>query len=325
MVESSKIVKPMNTYSIFFKAYSRLLQRIPAPHRLRYSADAKCIVKSDVEPRSDSYGAWKKLSSRNISEALNSSGELKSDFLRQPSISQTVHPNQRSVGVRIGRYLANSVFGSHLLSTVSESLYGQPYLIQPDFPCFSSSGLQNLSYIHLVFERLGINLVDSHRQMHFVDYGAGYGNMARFLVLLSSNIRVSILDLPEMLRIQRLYHSNTIPLASARERIKYCESQMNAYHELASLRSDNHLHFNATFSLNESPVQIRECVEETLLCRADSFFIAYSPEFYGIDNVEWANKIHEKLSRSHCLVDGILPGYKTSSFIAGKKILLKTV
>jgi len=60
-----------------------------------------------------------------------------------------------------------------------------------------------------------------------------------------------------------------------------------------------------------------------LLGRADSFFIAYSPEFYGIDNVGWANKLKEKLSVSYRLVEGILPGYKTSSFIAGKRLTFK--
>lgn len=309
----------MNKDSLTYKLYSKILQNIPAPQPLRYAAEIEKPSKADPNTGSEIFGEWEKLSSSNITQALDTNGCLRSDFLRQPSIRQTVHPNQRSVGVRIGYYLSRTIFGSHLLSSVSESLYGQPYLIQPSFPCFSSSGLQSLSYLHLVYENWGINLVDSEQNIHFVDFGGGYGNMARFLVLLNDSIEVSIVDLPEMLRMQSLYHLNTIPSRAAIDRIGYYKSDYTNYQKLASDATKRHLHFNATFSLNEAPIAARNCVEDTLLKKADTFFVAYSPEFYGIDNDEWIKMLKSKLNTSYHLLDGILPGYKTSRFLTGKR------
>ena len=309
----------MNTDSIPFKIYSKILQKIPAPKLLINTAEPKSDPEDHRGLESGIYGEWANLSSDNASAGLDSQGSLRGDFLRQPSITQTIHPNQRSVGVRIGCYLARTAFGSHLLATASESLFGQPYLVQPSFPCFSSSGLQSLSYIHLVYESWGINLVDSEKAIHFVDYGGGYGNMARFLVHLNDNIRVSILDLPSMLRLQKLYHLNTISSGNALGRIEYRKSEFKNYQELTSQSPNSHLHFNATFSLNESPLEARNCIADTLLGAADTFFIAYSPEFYGINNETWADSLKARLCEDYFLLSGVLPGYKTSKYLTGKR------
>jgi hypothetical protein len=157
--------------SLLYKLYSKILQRIPAPSALasNFTSPTRDHQLSSNED-SNPLDPWNQLESVNKSQALNRQGSLRSDFLRQPSIRQTIHPNQRSVGVRIGEYLRKSSYGSRLMANASESLYGQPYLIQPSFPCFSSSGLQLLSYLFLINLHWGISIFDCS-DYHFIDFG----------------------------------------------------------------------------------------------------------------------------------------------------------
>ena len=309
----------MNTESVFFKVISKILQRVPPPRKIQEGeSSANGTNANDID--GGIFGAWDELSKTNLNEAINTqTGQLRSDFLRKPSISQTVHPNQRSVGVRIGEYLANSTYGSRLLSLASDSLFGQPYLIQPDFPCLSSSGLQHLSYIELLHKHWGIDLAYSSDEVHFIDYGGGYGNLARILVSLSDQINITILDIPSMLKIQQLFLQSTISRKSSLDRIRFLKSDFKSYTALSGELGGQHIHFHATFSLNESPLEARSCVESEIISKSDTFFIAYSPDFYGIDNLDWIEEFIKRMSKSFNIEKGYLPGYKTSEYVTGRK------
>lgn len=77
--------------------------------------------------------------------------------------------------------------------------------------------------------------------------------MARILSQLNDEVLISIIDLPEILEIQKLYHRETISRESSLSRIKYIVSSLAEYHKVANdINCYQRTHFNATFSLKRS-------------------------------------------------------------------------
>ena len=265
-------------------------------------------------------GVWSELSANNFLDAFDPDTlQLRADFLRRKYISFTLHPDQRDLGIGIGRYLAGTSFGSRLMSLYSDSHFGCPYFIAPELPGFSSVCLQHLSYVELIKRHLNIDLTLVDRTFQFIDYGGGYGNMARLLVHLNANIIVDIVDIPSMLMLQNAFLQTTISNKTMLEKVRLHHSTVENYDRLVRAHSslNPHRHLNATFSVNETPFSLRDGIEHSLIRNADSFFIAYSLKILGLDNTHWINSFCSGIQDLFDLKRGYLPAYEPNSFICG--------
>jgi hypothetical protein len=111
-----------------------------------------------------------------------------------------------------------------------------------------------------------------------LEFGAGYGEMRRIVHELGFGGRYMLFDLPEQNALQRYYlstHGNPPTMTAS---------------DLDSVRAwleweppDGHKLFIATWSLDETPMEVRERWAN-LLDGFDAFLIAYQAEFAGIDN-----------------------------------------
>lgn len=265
-------------------------------------------------------GVWGEFAANNFSDAFDPDTlQLRSNFLRQKHISNTLHPYYRVLGIAIGQYLAGTSFGSRLMSLYSDSHFGCPHWIGPELPGFSCVCLQHLSYVELIKRHLNIDLTLVDKPLQFIDFGGGYGNMARLLVHLNANIIVDIVDIPAMLMLQKAFLQTTISNKTMLERIRLHHSTVEDYNRV--IMADNslnpHIHFNATFSLNETPFSIRDNIERDLIRNADSFFIAYTLKHLGLDNTHWIDSFCSGIQNLFELKRGYLPGYEPNSFICG--------
>lgn len=302
------------------KIVSRILSKIPPPQKLK---DGASVTSKSTTLQKDRYGAWSELANLNIRESIDPySNRLKPDFLRQPSISGTIHVNARVVGVRIGRYLAATDYGSKLLSLYSDSLFGRPYLIQPDFPCLSSISMQHLSFLEHLYRYLDIDLINSGKDFQFIEFGGGYGNLTRILLQINDKVKVEIIDIPSMLQIQELFLKTTVAGSMRHQRVRFLQSQRDVYELVSERTQGSHKHFQATYSLDETPIEVRNDVENTILVNSDSFFVAYGPEnsALNIDNRDWAQGFQDRVTRKFSVRSGPLPGDWRSFFICGRRI-----
>ena len=298
-------------YNIFLK-YSNLFKK----HQI---SPKSLIFKNYKKYHSVNKTKWDEISQKIFESSIildyknrNNNFILKNDFLRNHIVSYALHPNQPRLGKDLINYLRNNDYGNQLLSCYSDSAFGKPYLLFPELPTHSSLTLQHFSYLLLINKYLKVDLLTKENSL-FIDYGHGYGNMSRILLLLNNKINIHILDLETMLIIQKSFHKNTIN-SSLLDRIEYFKSDD---YESKILKKYYHKHFNATFSLSETNIQNRKKWTIFIDDNIDSFFIAYQEEFDQIKNLGWVKNTIDKLSKKFNIIEGKLPAYNKNRWFGG--------
>jgi hypothetical protein len=125
-----------------------------------------------------------------------------------------------------------------------------------------------------------------------VEFGGGYGSFARLLRNAGFNGCHIIYDLPHVLEIQRLFLSllgaDIIGLAQAPERRNHriCLTSDADLNSIADLLAScpGKMTLVATWSVSETPLNVREQVLGRLRDRFDHFLIAYQDRWEEIDN-----------------------------------------
>ena len=133
-------------------------------------------------------------------------GEYKqhpANFLRQPTISNTVHPNCNALALLYyNDMLKDSFFNSQILPELSDSSIGHPFEFSI-LPRCSPLTIQHAYHLYLIKTHLGIFLPDD--ASHIVEIGGGYGNLCRLVKNFGYTGKYTIVDFPEMLTIQQEY------------------------------------------------------------------------------------------------------------------------
>lgn len=225
---------------------------------------------------------WDKFRAK-ISTEFN---ENPSGFLRQPTISKTIHPNEQYIA---SKYLEELKSNEYVKSNIFPYIYdlpiGNPFYCEI-FPSISTMTVQHIYYIELINEYLGVDLFDSEIK-NVVEFGGGYGNLCRICSMLGYQGNYHIIDFPEMHQIQEFYtefyNKNTK------------NHSINSFEDIGCLNGASI--FVATFSLNETTIDFRLSIEK-FLYEFDYIFIAYNRNFFGVDNNSYffdlGNKMKEK-------------------------------
>lgn len=234
------------------------------------------------------------------------------DFLRQPVISRTVHPNQQELA---NKYLVELSEGKFSRENILPRLYdlpiGDPYVCE-NFPLASTMSMQHAYYISIIRDNLGVFIPDGKID-HITELGGGYGNFCRIVYGLGYTGDYSIADFPEMHSIQRHFLSYG------------CETQINnKLIEFKSLsdkeilpKSSKSL-FMATFSLSEMPLQSRLEVEE-IYQHFGYLFFAYN-SFFGVeDNEIYFSELKQRLA-SNFELHLIKDKHRRAWFLFGKRL-----
>jgi|GEM_PF-5474370 len=256
---------------------------------------------------------------RKIAQQAFSAGALRPDFLRSKMLKQTVSLPQYRVGQKIIRKLKADHLGKMLLLMITDSPFGNPYLL-PGYPLLSSVGAQNIYYLVLLKNLLSENVLEYRGD--FVDFGGGYGYFSRAVVTVNDTSQVHIIDLPIMSVIQKAFHQATLS-AARHSRIKY--------HNSLALQNDSNLlqeanawlmkpfHFNATFSLSECDLDTQMFMLKHIVSRSGSFLIIYASQYNGVDNEDiYKNKIHD-LCNDHEIKHHVWDEYTYGNIVVGTR------
>lgn len=222
----------------------------------------------------------------------------KENFLRQQHISKTMH-GQHS---KLCRKLHEAIKDDDRLFLVEDPKVGDPKIWGAR--C-SQSTLRSL-YYYRMFE----DIFDVESINHVTDFGAGYGNNCRVWHALGYDGEYFLIDLPVISEIQQYYTSQTIEDGNLHF--------MNDADGMIPGKSKSL--FMATFSLNETTMEIRKTVEPKLEAY-DYIFIHYNNTFeaYGkskqaVDNREYFNGLKDQMP-SH-------DWYDMDDDMQGKNILI---
>jgi hypothetical protein len=234
------------------------------------------------------------------------------DFLRQPVISRTVHPNQQEIANEYLVDLSKDKFSrENILPRLHDLPIGNPYVCD-NFPLASTMSMQHAYYLSIIRDNLGVFIPDGEIES-ITELGGGYGNFCRIVYGLGYTGNYSILDLSEMHSIQRHFLSYG------------CAPQINnkliGFYSLSDqeiLPKSSRSLFMATFSLSEMPLQSRLEIEE-IYQHFGYLFFAYNSSFGVEDNEIYFSELKQRLA-SNFELHLIKDKHRRVWFLFGKRL-----
>lgn len=221
------------------------------------------------------------------------------DFLRRPTISKTVHPRQggktnNSLQKRYLRYLDNKV-GKY---RYEDPKFGTPHIGEQNMSQTTVQSIYHLTNIDKNADPLTLS--------HIVDIGGGYGNMLAVLRNAGYTGRYTIVDFPQMHKLQKKFLENTVGIDGV---------EFKTLSELDNISGDLLI---ATFSLNEMPLEDRKYIERNL-DRFDNFYIQHNHSFDKIDNLKYFDEFMQDQTNTFNISTWDCPVYKNHPLILGNR------
>ena len=206
-------------------------------------------------------------------------------------------------------------------SAIKESLVGHPspYIFYPS----SSANLIHHAYHVAQFEEK--TKIQVQNMDYVFEFGGGYGSMCRLFYKLGFRGKYVIFDLPAFSLLQRYYlRTLGFPVRSAAELVQTktgiaCVSDIQHLVPLLTNHlKPKHSMFIATWSLSESPINIRESILP-LTSEFESFLIAYQDRFGEVNNTDYFDNWKETTKNVVWHSWGIehIPG---SSYLVGRVV-----
>jgi hypothetical protein len=174
---------------------------------------------------------------------------------------------------------------------IQESYVGNPPRLY--YYPISSGNLVHHAYHVSFYEQVTRKRPWEHQWIF--EFGGGYGSMSRVFFELGFRGKYIVFDLPIFSALQRFYLSSLgLPvrgmndLQGSAEGIFICSSISQFTNAMKSAAPGQSL-FVATWSLSESPLEIRMMLEEQI-DRCESKLIAFQSHFEGENNVEYFSR-----------------------------------
>lgn len=158
------------------------------------------------------------------------------------------------------------------------------------YPGSSGTLIHHAYHVHR-FESLTGRAV--HNFAEIVEFGGGYGSMARLVARLGFRGHYHIHDLPEVSALQRYYLTSlraeicNPEIADTLARVTHSSRQEDA---VPSNDSPDDTLFLATWSVSETPLSLRNQWLSTL-ARFQFFLFGYQARWEGIDNSTWFKEL----------------------------------
>lgn len=222
-------------------------------------------------------------------------------FLREPTITQTLHPNQPALARLYCADLQATTHGQGLLSNAREPDYGTPRRDAEAGGC-SMVAVQHAWQLSQLWSHLAV----TPRDLNCVaEIGAGYGDMCRQIHAAGFSGRYMVSDFSELREIQRQYLA----------RCGVARTQALALDAQDDDPGPNSL-LLATFSVSEMPLELRAEIEPRFMGYGYLMF-SWNESFAGIDNMTWFQGLAARLA-GHYKVDVVKDPHMRAWYLFGK-------
>ena len=178
------------------------------------------------------------------------------------------------LGYRLLDKIRSHFKGEELLNKCTTPSWGSPFLLKK-YPFASPTTLSHLANLLSIYDSFGQEL---KLYKSFVDFGGGYGGLARCLHQISKKINISIVDLITMQQVQKNYLNHTLDL----------DYRIIFFKNINELK-DNYEIFNASFSFSEISLEKRRDVENFIITKCERLHIIFQSNFHDIDNKKYMN------------------------------------
>lgn len=293
-----EVLKPFKKFAK--KAYTSIYsKKLPPPT----SSEQKIIEEFKEQMKEfgnelekiDSHEGWKNRA-KDILE-LTLEGDVRK-FLQWKPILDTMN-------VSISGYLQEELkflkglrdWDTRWKKSIEEIPIGSPasYYLYPK----SSGNLIHTAYHVARFEQ---ELLTSVTDLDFVvEFGGGYGSMARFFYNLGFKGKYIIYDLPHVSILQTFY-LKCVGLNVERNTENFhqilCLSDIQQFNEIVSRNLPSNSLFLSAWAFSEVPLSLRQKVED-LFVNFSHFLFAYQDKAFGIDNVKSFNELSKQIEKKY--------------------------
>lgn len=218
-----------------------------------------------------------------ILEAALDNGQ-KSFFRNQIVIDHLASFDPR-LGYCLLDYISEQPNGINVLNKCQTPPWGSPFLLER-FPTHSTTTLSHISNLCEIEQKFQKPIGNFSK---IIDFGGGYGGLARCLLLLNSSMKVTILDSKPMIDVQQVFLEETLCNI---DRVNFATS-------LSKLEEEEYDLFNATFSLSETPNHIRDRAIKFATSNCKNLFIVFQHYFGTYQNLEYFSIFRESMEKSN--------------------------
>ena len=196
---------------------------------------------------------------KSLSKSFKASKDI---FLANKDVSRVMQTHNIGAIDKLINYLNDPT----IVEKIKDPQFGSPS---------THRGLTLQSVRNAVYRKIMANFFDLSAISHVTDFGGGYGNNCRVWNNLGYTGHFALVDLPEVIEIQKHYISNVLPDASVSYASVLSDVQIEQSKSL----------FFATYSLSETSLEIREKAMDDIK-EYDYIFIAHNDSFpvYGQNN-----------------------------------------
>lgn len=266
----------------------------------QFTATLKSLTSA---PPADANENWRTNAAKLLLEAT--SGQI-DHFTQWRSVRDSMFVgNEHYVGAELARLKSDRDWKSRWRPAICEDAYGAPEIVSKRDHA-SGNTIHHAHHI-LTFERETGTRLDDYDAV--LEFGGGYGSLARVVRKLGFTGAYVIHDLPHYSALQRLFLSacgvSVDAGPEAQPGVVTLGNSLPQFEKLASLPWKRPL-FVATWSLSETPLEIRNRVCE-LLPKFAGILMGYQAEFGGVDNHAWFGDLEMRLRASHIVRTPSIP------------------
>lgn len=205
------------------------------------------------------------------------------NFLRNPGIEGTMH-------TRGAKYTQNRIAWlekyfrldfDYLERMLHETAVGEPYISDERYMA-SDVTIGHLYHLCMYRHMTGNDLPERGT---IIEWGGGYGNLARMVKMIHPGITYVIIDIPILTHVQHYYLNYHTETRIFDGTIKPGAVNLVPITSIASLDVSAQM-FISTWALNESPDACGELLESKQWYGADQFLFAYLPGTHNCNLIE---------------------------------------
>jgi putative sugar O-methyltransferase len=239
---------------------------------------------------------------KRVKSLSNSFLANKQTFLSNQDVSRVMQTHN----TKMIDSIVNFINDDSIIEKVKDPAFGNPSTHRG----VSLQSVRNVAYRMIMNSFFDISQIN-----HVTDFGGGFGNNCRIWYTLGYEGDFSLIDLPEVVDIQRHYLSNVLP----NQKINYISDINNL-----QINKSKSLFF-ATYSLSETSLEVREKAFSHI-ANHDYIFIAHNDSFpvyenKRIDNNEYFANMKHKLSDQFKFFDFDKKIYKNNArYVIGMKL-----
>ncbi len=290
---------------MFFKLIKKVLsfQDIYFNKNIIGTKNTNKLKVKNVSINKDQY--WNIISKRIFESSNYNDGK---NFFQDPDVILHLASENVNLGYKLINKIRSHSRGDDMLNKVRTPSWGSPFLLKkyPYLSPTTASHLVNLLSIEECFKKK----INQFRSI--LDFGGGYGGLAQCINQLSNSTNISIVDIPDMIEVQKKYLSKTGFL-----------NNINFYKNLNNLSDTRFELFNASFSMSEVNLKERNYIKNFIEKNCSGIHIIFQENFNGIDNLSFFEHFASELKLTNWEVN--LINYKwyewsNTKLLYGKKL-----